>query len=217
MQKLPRWTHQIVGGHLCLDFLNTADWHGSPREIELLAGYGEFIAWAAAVRIATRPEGAALLRSAQQEPAKAEYAVREAIQLREDMFAIFRPLALGENPGSDVLDEWTSIYRDWLGATRLVPARNAMHRVWNGAPSDLKRLLLPIVLSTEELLVHGPLDRIRICGMEDCGWMFLDRSRAGRRAWCNMKTCGNRAKARRFYSRQHARVGRATIIGEEAL
>ena len=39
---------------------------------------------------------------------------------------------------------------------------------------------------------------------EDCGWLFLDTSRSGRRRWCSMQSCGNRAKARRFYARATA-------------
>jgi len=35
-------------------------------------------------------------------------------------------------------------------------------------------------------------------------WLFLDRSRNRSRRWCDMKTCGNREKARRHYQREHA-------------
>ena len=45
-------------------------------------------------------------------------------------------------------------------------------------------------------------DRIRICANDTCRWLFYDESRAGRRRWCDMATCGNRAKARRHRARQ---------------
>jgi len=46
----------------------------------------------------------------------------------------------------------------------------------------------------------GPrLDRVRRCANPECGWLFLDDSRAGKRRWCSMSACGNRAKARRHY------------------
>jgi predicted RNA-binding Zn ribbon-like protein len=46
----------------------------------------------------------------------------------------------------------------------------------------------------------GPrLDRVRRCANPECGWLFLDDSRAGKRRWCSMSSCGNRAKARRHY------------------
>ncbi|MFD2262317.1 CGNR zinc finger domain-containing protein [Lacibacterium aquatile] len=47
-------------------------------------------------------------------------------------------------------------------------------------------------------LTHG---RLRRCAGEDCGWLFLDQSKAGRRRWCSMSDCGNAAKQRKFRAR----------------
>jgi predicted RNA-binding Zn ribbon-like protein len=56
------------------------------------------------------------------------------------------------------------------------------------------------------LLFGGPLagGRIRVCGADDCGLLFVDRSRPGRRRWCSMERCGNRAKTRSYRSRGDA-------------
>jgi predicted RNA-binding Zn ribbon-like protein len=51
------------------------------------------------------------------------------------------------------------------------------------------------------LLSSGARTQIHECGGDGCGWLFLDTSRNGRRRWCTMQGCGNRAKARRFYER----------------
>ena len=51
-----------------------------------------------------------------------------------------------------------------------------------------------------ELLRAGP-DRIRRCANHQCVLHFYDASRGGRRQWCSMAACGNRAKARRHYER----------------
>jgi predicted RNA-binding Zn ribbon-like protein len=48
-------------------------------------------------------------------------------------------------------------------------------------------------------------DRIRACAGHDCVLHFYDTSRAGRRMWCSMAGCGNRAKARRHYERARSR------------
>jgi predicted RNA-binding Zn ribbon-like protein len=46
-------------------------------------------------------------------------------------------------------------------------------------------------------LLGGPLGhRIRACAAGDCGLLFVDASRPGRRRWCSMEWCGNRAKMR---------------------
>jgi predicted RNA-binding Zn ribbon-like protein len=43
---------------------------------------------------------------------------------------------------------------------------------------------------------------LRVCANDDCRWAFEDTSRAGRRRWCDMTTCGNVAKARRYRARK---------------
>lgn len=43
--------------------------------------------------------------------------------------------------------------------------------------------------------------RLKICPGDDCGWIFIDETKNGRRIWCSMETCGNRSKAARHYAR----------------
>lgn len=50
-------------------------------------------------------------------------------------------------------------------------------------------------------LASGRPDRFRICANDTCRWTFYDASPTGRRRWCDMKTCGNRAKAARHRQR----------------
>ena len=55
--------------------------------------------------------------------------------------------------------------------------------------------------SLADLLTSGDLARVQSCGDPECGWLFVDASRAGSRRWCAMDGCGNRNKARRHYAR----------------
>ena len=55
-----------------------------------------------------------------------------------------------------------------------------------------------------EAIADGDTSRFRICANDACRWVFEDTSRGGRRRWCDMQSCGNRAKVRRFRSRQRA-------------
>jgi predicted RNA-binding Zn ribbon-like protein len=51
-------------------------------------------------------------------------------------------------------------------------------------------------------LTQGEPRRLRICANDECRWVFRDYSPAGRRKWCDMTTCGNRAKAARHRARK---------------
>jgi predicted RNA-binding Zn ribbon-like protein len=71
-----------------------------------------------------------------------------------------------------------------------------------GDPWDeaITRTLEPFVAA----VAAGDVDRFRICANDGCRWVFRDESRAGRRRWCDMSSCGNRAKAARFRARRKA-------------
>jgi predicted RNA-binding Zn ribbon-like protein len=71
-----------------------------------------------------------------------------------------------------------------------------------GDPIDdaLARLADPIVHE----ISGGRPDRVRICADDTCRWIFYDASPTGRRRWCSMASCGNRAKAARHRARKKA-------------
>ncbi|MFC4048807.1 CGNR zinc finger domain-containing protein [Actinomadura syzygii] len=56
-----------------------------------------------------------------------------------------------------------------------------------------------------DLIAAAPPDRLRRCAGDGCILWFLDTSRNGRRRWCSMTACGNRAKARAHYARTTTR------------
>ena len=73
-----------------------------------------------------------------------------------------------------------------------------------------KTLSNPKRIELLDLLAQGPLERIRECpGQGTCGWLFLDLSKNASRRWCDMRVCGNRAKARRHYERTLAPANRS--------
>jgi predicted RNA-binding Zn ribbon-like protein len=76
-----------------------------------------------------------------------------------------------------------------------------------GDPWDeaLARVLEPFV----ESVAQGQTERYRVCANDGCRWIFFDESRAGRRRWCDMSSCGNRAKAARHRARKRQEVAAA--------
>ena len=66
---------------------------------------------------------------------------------------------------------------------------------------DLDQARSAIAGSLAHYLAEHDLDRLGVCASETCSWLFVDRSPGGRRRWCDMGTCGNRAKVARHRAR----------------
>jgi predicted RNA-binding Zn ribbon-like protein len=62
--------------------------------------------------------------------------------------------------------------------------------------------MIPIVESAADAMILGELGRVRRCADGRCPRVFFDRTKNGRRRWCDMATCGNRAKAARHRARR---------------
>jgi predicted RNA-binding Zn ribbon-like protein len=73
----------------------------------------------------------------------------------------------------------------------------------------LARISEPIVRE----VASGRPDRLRACANDACRWIFYDASPTGRRRWCDMASCGNRAKA----ARHRVRARRAAEAGNPDL
>lgn len=191
---------ELIGGIPCLDFVNTVDpRHGEARR-EYLTDYGALLSWAARAGAIGMREATALRAEARRHPRRARKVHRDAIALREHAYAIFHAVLRGVRPPARSVHILNRHLALAAPNQRIVVAGDAPHWGWT-RDRDLARVLWPILRSIADLLV-GPVDRIRECpGDGTCGWLFLDATKNGSRKWCEMRTCGNRAKARRHYER----------------
>jgi predicted RNA-binding Zn ribbon-like protein len=188
-----------LDGHaLCLDFLNTLAERAHQRG-ERLHTYAELVRFAREAGTLTSGEAESLAAGAALDPRRARRALRAAIALRELLHRLL--IADPASPDAHDLARLNHALGRALAHRRLQASGGRYDWAWESPPGALERPLWPILLSAAELFASGQSDRVRSCASPTCGWMFLDRSRAGRRRWCDMKACGNRAKARRHYHR----------------
>lgn len=173
---------------LCLEFANTRYWRGQTTPTETLNAAEDLSTWAAAN----------VSREARPLPRR-EF--ERAIEARETIYRVFDATARGRTPAAPDLQSLNAL----LAAS---PARATLRRERSGFAWDVDARgatalsqLAPVLWSAGDLLTGGKLDRVKRCANPECGWLFLDDSRAGRRRWCSMQACGNRAKARRHYHR----------------
>jgi predicted RNA-binding Zn ribbon-like protein len=194
----------LIGGELGLDFVNTVDPRHEPGRREYLDSYRALAAWGVHAGAIGTDQGDRLGQAAAGDPAEAERVLGRAIRLREALYPLFRQAAGGKRPDPDDLDVLQSELTRALPHLRVAWSPAGFAREWEGSPA-LDRVLWPVTWSAAELLTHGPLNRIRECpGQGNCGWLFLDLSKNASRRWCDMRVCGNRAKARRHHARAQA-------------
>ena len=103
---------------------------------------------------------------------------------------------------ADALAELNRVLGRSAGTRRLELRRDGtVGRAFVPVGDAFSTLLIPVVESASGALVLGELLRVRRCAAPDCARVFLDATRNGARRWCDMATCGNRAKAARFRAR----------------
>jgi len=190
-----------VGGHLALDFANTAGWHASPERDEHLQRYEDVLAWAAAAGTLTARERSTLAREAARRPRDAAKALARTIDLREAVYRAFAALAHGHAPSPADLASLHAARHAALADAEPVWQSGRLTLRWSERGADLLRPVHPVMLAAADLLASGELSRLRQCGNHPCGWLFLDRSRNGSRRWCSSEDCGNTTRVRRFRAR----------------
>jgi predicted RNA-binding Zn ribbon-like protein len=121
------------------------------------------------------------------------------------LYGIFSALAAENRPEPEKLAALNTALGEAFPHLRLEQHGGQFRWHWADASNRLDRLLWPVTRSAAELLTSSEVSLVRECASERCSWMFVDRSRTHRRRWCDMKTCGNRAKARRHYERRKQR------------
>ncbi len=196
------WRVALIAGRLCLDFANTVDWHASERPGENLKTFDDLLKWSQHVGIMTKRDARTLGYMAANSPSKAERVLKRAVDLRETIYRIFSAVSAGSLPSDEDLAMFNENLSRASLRSRMVKTRNGLLWDWTGGKGTLDWMLNPVIRSAADLLVSDDLKRVKRCADPQCGWLFLDFSRNRSRRWCDMKDCGNRAKASRFYQRK---------------
>jgi predicted RNA-binding Zn ribbon-like protein len=174
-----------LGGRLCLDFVNTIEDRASTQPEELLVSPERLVDWAL--------DAGAL----QDEPGEAPDGalLANALDLRE----AFRRVLLRQERTGDL----RRVNRAISEAGRHAVVRPAGDRyTWQWSDNGARSLLWAVARDMGVLLTdQDSLARVRTCGLDTCGWLFIDRSRNRSRRWCSMEGCGNLAKSRTFQAR----------------
>lgn len=190
----------FVGGRLWLDFANTDDARLGVRT-DTIASFDRFVDWLKAARVLDAERANALRRRGAEQPSGAAAALVEARRVR----AALRSLAergrteQGDHTRAVVLAEINRVLGRSVGTRRVEALPDGgFLRSFVPVGDVFGGLVIPVVESAVDSLVLGELPRIRQCADRRCPRHFVDLTRSHTRRWCDMRTCGNRAKAQRW-------------------
>jgi len=191
----------FVGQRLWLDFVNTL---GGARDApeEMLRDAGALVRWLQAAGVLDAERSAGMLRRAQQQPAGATAALADARRIRTVLRQLAEAGARDARVRRDVVAEINRVLGRSAGTRRLEEhGDGSFTRAFVPGGDAFAGLMIPIVESAADALVQHELPRVRRCAARNCQRVFQDTTKNAARRWCDMTTCGNRAKAERFRSK----------------
>jgi predicted RNA-binding Zn ribbon-like protein len=205
VQATPGYEFDLSGGVLCLDFANTVSRRKIPeRAVDHLGTYDDLVVFAQQSGILSTEQGEELRALARRKHRLADAALRQTLAYRESVFRAFSALAERTPPEPEDAQQINDSAIEALNHRQLEPANGHYRWEWQWkTKNSLDCILWPIAQSAADLLTSPGLQAVRMCEAPECAWLFLDQSRNRTRRWCDMKVCGNRQKARRYYRRTH--------------
>jgi predicted RNA-binding Zn ribbon-like protein len=197
-----RLPYAFVAERLWLDFVNT---DSGGRGTDALNDFGRFVGWLEAAEVLDAERAGSMQRRALQQPAGALAVLGDARRVRAVLRALAERGAEAADARFDALGEINRVLGRSAG-TRRVELRDdgSFARAFVAVGDAFAGLLIPIVENAADALILAELERVRRCADPRCGRVFQDETKNGRRRWCDMATCGNRAKAARHRMKLHA-------------
>jgi predicted RNA-binding Zn ribbon-like protein len=199
---------RLIGGDSTLDFVNTVTGRvsdpagGSVVSDDKLVRYEDLLDWARHAELLTAAQTRALARLAKRRPQEAVRVLSRAISARETLYRVLMALMRGRRPAPRDLAALNAEIAAARSRERLVPGATALEWAAAEPGARLDSVLWPVWRAAEALLTSPEISRLRECGGDGCGWLFVDRSRNRSRRWCTMDDCGNVSKVRRFRERR---------------
>lgn len=176
----------MVGDHLALDLLNT----------EMRVGNEAVDLWRSGDDVHTWLERCGLVANTSIAAAEKQTLLMQARELRtlaRQLIEQWKDGQMGDvRPLNKFLDTYTS-------APQVMTNDNGRLVMTRVAKADLvANLLGPVAEAIAQLLTEGEVDLVKKCAHPECILWFYDRTKAHKRRWCSMASCGNRYKAAQF-------------------
>jgi predicted RNA-binding Zn ribbon-like protein len=188
----------IDGGCLCFDFINTVHSRREEPGFDYLNSYEDFLVWSKKLGILPEKETVHLRKLSKQDPEMAMKILANIIQTREAMYTIFSEIHSPGRINERAMKRFNAQINRAFNHLELETKSGNMLLTWSTA-ANMEAPLWRIMKSSYDIWTEEDPARIKSC--PNCGFIFLDKTKNNGRYWCNMKTCGSKDKALRYYYR----------------
>jgi predicted RNA-binding Zn ribbon-like protein len=196
----------VAQGHLAsvqtgLNFVNTLDLWPTPHDHLDTAQVA--LEWLVDNDLLHREARAELLHLYEGSPGAGRAMLARLRRVRDAMRSVLEATATHRPPDAGDLAEINRALRThYIYELVQGPDGVSLGHRHQGDPVDGAAARLAESIARE--LTQGPAARLRVCENEQCRWVFKDTSPTGKRKWCSMRSCGNRAKVARHRARRKA-------------
>ena len=192
-----------------LDFVNTLEFSkGVPRDD--LTSAAVAVAWFQHHALLHGETAAQLVADVAHDDAAADKLLQRVQKTRGALRDLLVAAVERRTPSDTALREVNRALRAQY-VYELVPAADGVSLDHRHEGDPIAGALARLSEAIARELTQDDKERLRICANDECRWVFRDNSPAGRRKWCDMSSCGNRAKAARHRERQKHRADVAPV------
>lgn len=189
----------LIGGTTALNFINTVHDYRSEVISDYFLEPVDLVGWARKVEILDSKEATEMEKFVTANTLIGQKFYSASLKTRGLLYRIFQGFITGV-PAADVhIEQFNKIKTGYFKHLKLVRSDTGYREEWDFEKNDLMKILAPVIYDAYELLLNAKPDRIKEC--PNCGWMFLDSSKNGKRRWCSMQSCGSNIKALDWYYR----------------
>jgi predicted RNA-binding Zn ribbon-like protein len=185
---------------LFVTFANTLEYtKGIP--LDHVEEPGALLAWLKENGLLTERGRASEAQRLLRDPAEAQRRLERFRYLRTLVHAIAQRENDGHRPTREQIRDLNHVLRHGLHYHQLVSDAGGSRYSVAQVGDHLDQARATIASSLANFLAQDEPHRLRTCANDGCREVFIDRSPTGRRRWCDMRICGNRAKVARHRSR----------------
>jgi predicted RNA-binding Zn ribbon-like protein len=192
----------LVGCELALDFTNTSSGRGFLSHQEHLRDFDTIMQWVEHARVMAPSDCTYVRTTVAKRPKLGRAVFEQVLKIRELIWTIGTALAEQRPVSEKLRASLTAAHAESLRFAEMKMRDGAYIWTWDPRRDVQGAILGPITLSALTLLMEKELSRTKRCAGMECGWLFFDTTKNGRRRWCEMRVCGNRAKVRAARAKQ---------------